>query len=113
MQLQQEKSSGISINDVMAIWKQTLQSLESFKQQVQMLKEVQGSVTPTPSACQSPQLPLLDHEVAKSQSLLHSTSQKNFKDFEATRTMKIQLAWQKKTGNQKKLDHSVVSFFNM
>ena len=41
MQLQHDNSSSISNNDVIAVLKQSLQSLESFKQEVQMLKEVQ------------------------------------------------------------------------
>ena len=50
MQLQhvQDNSSSISNNDAIAVLKQTLQSLESFKQEVQMLKEVKGNVKPTP-----------------------------------------------------------------
>ena len=47
MQLQQDNSSSISNNDVIAILKQSLQSLESFKQEVQMLKEAKDNVSPT------------------------------------------------------------------
>ena len=48
MQLQQDNifnSSSISNNDVIAILKQSLKSLESFKQEVQMLKEANNNVT--------------------------------------------------------------------
>ena len=53
MQLQQDNSSSISNNDVIAILKQSLQSLESFKQEVQMLKEAKDNVRPmlTSPAC--------------------------------------------------------------
>ena len=88
MQLQQDNSSSISNNDVIAILKQSLQSLESFKQEVQMLKEAKDNVRPTLTS-PAPQFPLL--EVAQSQLLLHSTSQAGSEDSEATRTMKIRV----------------------
>ena len=49
MQLQQDNSSTISNKayDVIAILKQSLQRLESFKQEVQMLKEAKDNVRPT------------------------------------------------------------------
>ena len=47
MQLQQDNSSSISNIDVTAVLKQSLQSLESFKQEVQMLKEAKDNVRPT------------------------------------------------------------------
>ena len=50
MQLQQDNSSSISNNDVIYVsLEQSLQSLqlESFKQEVQMLKEAKGNVRPT------------------------------------------------------------------
>ena len=89
--IQQNNYDSLPNSDVITVLKQTLQSLGSLKQEVQMLKEGKENSPALPKGA-IPQFPLL--EIAQPQSVLRPTSHAGSEDSEMLKTLKVMLAWQ-------------------
>ena len=87
--IQQNNYDSLPNSDVITVLKQTLQSLGSLKQEVQMLKEGKENSPALPKGA-IPQFPLL--EIAQPQSVLRPTSHAGSEDSEMLKTLKVMLA---------------------